>query len=132
MVRTAFHAVAAASLLLLCSPFLCAQDAPPHQPRPKLSADEMESILAIGFHAYWTLEPGWNTIWKCATTCAPESDITPVLEQPRGELSLAPVTVAPQHVVSLNLRSLAKVNPKASATWLLRVGCISLRRALCR
>jgi len=115
MVRTAFHAVAAASLLLLCSPFLCAQDAPPHQPRPKLVGPTKWNPSSQSVStAYWTLEPGLNTDLEMRNNLrSRELTITPVLRAATGEeLSLAPVTVAPQHVVSLNLRSLAKVNPK--------------------
>ena len=42
-----------------------------------------------------------------------ELTITPVLRTAAGqELSLAPVTVAPQHVVSLDLRNLAQSDPR--------------------
>jgi len=51
MVRTAFHAVAAASLLLLCSPFLWRSGRAAAPAEAKIGRpDEMESILAIGFH----------------------------------------------------------------------------------
>lgn len=44
---------------------------------------------------------------------AHELTITPVLRSATGqELLLAPVTIAPQHIVSLELRSVAQANPK--------------------
>jgi hypothetical protein len=116
MVRTAFHAAAAASLLLLCSSFLCAQSGPPqHPPRPKLVGPAKwdpspQSVSA----AYWTLEPGWNTDLEMRNNLrSRELTITPVLRSATGqELSLDPVTVGAQHVVALDLRKLAQVNPK--------------------
>ncbi len=116
MVRKAFRAITAAPLLLLCSSFLCAQSAPPeHPPRPTLvgPAKWNPSPQSVST-AYWTLEPGWNTDLEMRNNLrSRELTITPVLRTATGEeLSLAPVTVAPQHVLSLNLRSLAKANPK--------------------
>jgi hypothetical protein len=116
MVRTASHAIAAVSFLLLCSSPLCAQNGPPqHPPRPKLAGPAKwepspQSVSA----AYWTLEPGWNTDLEMRNNLrSRELTITPVLRAATGqELSLAPVTVAAQHVVALDLRKLAQVNPK--------------------
>ena len=115
MARTAFQAVAA-SLLLLCSSLVCAQSEPPqHPPRPKVvgpakwtPAPQEVSV------AYWTLEPGWNTNLEMRNNLrSRELTITPVLRAATGqELSLAPVTVAAQHVVALDLRKLAQVDPK--------------------
>ncbi|MGB2602152.1 MAG: hypothetical protein WBC78_01065, partial [Candidatus Sulfotelmatobacter sp.] len=64
--------------------------------------------------AYWTLEPGWNTNLEMRNNLrSRELTITPVLRAATGqELSLAPVTVAAQHVVALDLRKLAQVDPK--------------------
>jgi hypothetical protein len=115
MVRKGLLALSIASLLLLCSSLLCAQSAPPaHPPRPKLvgPAKWNPSPQSVST-AYWTLEPGWNTDLEMRNNLRTrELTITPVLRTAAGEeLSLAPVTVAPQHVVSLNLRNLAKANP---------------------
>jgi hypothetical protein len=106
MVRRASRA-AAASFLLLFSPLLCAQSSPPkHPPRPKVvgpakwepSSQELSA-------AYWTLEPGWNTDVEMRNNLiSRELTITPVLRSALGqETSLAPVTVAAQHIVSLDL-----------------------------
>jgi hypothetical protein len=115
MVRRASRA-AAASFLLLFSPLLCAQSSPPkHPPRPKVvgpakwepSSQELSA-------AYWTLEPGWNTDVEMRNNLiSRELTITPVLRSALGqETSLAPVTVAAQHIVSLDLRSLAQSQPQ--------------------
>jgi len=119
MVRTAFHAVAAASL---CSSarLSCALRTRRRTSRgqnlvgPTKWNPSSQSVST----AYWTLEPGWNTDLEMRNNLrSRELTITPVLRAATGEeLSLAPVTVAPQHVVSLNLRSLAKVNPKVLST----------------
>ncbi len=116
MVRTALHATAAACLLFFCWSFLSAQNAPPqHPPRPKLLGpakwDPSPQEVSA---AYWTLEPGWNTDLEMRNNLhSRELTITPVLRNAAGqELSLAPVTVAAQHVVSIDLRNLAQTDPK--------------------
>lgn len=119
MVRTASRATDAACLLLLlllCSSFLCAQSAPPqHPPRPKqLGPAEWKPSPQSVPTAYWTLEPGWNTDLEMRNNLrSRELRITPVLRAATGqELSLAPVRIAPQHVVSLDLLNLAQSDPK--------------------
>jgi hypothetical protein len=116
MVRSALRLIAAAAILFLGAPLVHAQNGPPaHLSRPKLvgpakgepSAQEVSA-------AYWTLEPGWNTDLEMRNNLrSQELTITPVLRAATGqELSLAPVTVAPEQVVSLNLRNLTQTNPK--------------------
>jgi hypothetical protein len=119
MPRTAFPATTAASLLFLfflSSSLLCAQSGPPqHPPRPILLGPAKWNPSPQEVSAsYWTLEPGWNTELEMRNNLRYwELTITPVLRSAAGqELPLAPVTVAPQHVVSLDLRSLAQSNPK--------------------
>jgi hypothetical protein len=64
--------------------------------------------------AYWTLEPGWNTDVEMRNNLTSrELTVTPVLRASSGqEISLAPVTVAAKHVISLDLRSLAQSQPQ--------------------
>jgi hypothetical protein len=63
--------------------------------------------------AYWTLEPSWNTELEMRNNLRyRELTVTPVLRSADGqEASLSPVTISPQHVVSLDLRSLAQNDP---------------------
>jgi hypothetical protein len=63
---------------------------------------------------YFSLESGWNTDLEMRNNLRRrELTITPVLRAASGqELSLTPVTIAPQHVVSLDLRTLAQADPK--------------------
>jgi len=112
MVRFSSRFVLAVALLFPLPIQVCAQSVPPrHPPRPKLlgPADWKPSPQSVSA-AYWTLEPGWNTDLEMRNNLrSRELTITPVLRIASGqELSLAPVTVAPQHVVSLNLRNLAQ------------------------
>jgi len=112
MSRPAFRAVVVAATLLLCSDFDHAQNGPPaHPPRPKLvgpaqwkpSAQEVSA-------AYWSLEPGWSTTLEMRNNLVShELTVTPVLRAGTGqETSLGAVTIAPQHVVSLDLRTVAQ------------------------
>src|SRR5271155_305319 len=109
MPRSVFHAAVTASfllLLLLCSLSICAQSGPPqHPPRPILLGPAKWNPSPQEVSApYWTLESGWNTELEMRNNLRYwELTITPVLRSATGqELSLAPVTVAPQHVVSLD------------------------------
>src|ERR1700720_3462742 len=116
MFHTAFRVLMIAASLLLCSPLVRAQDGPPaHPPRPKIlgPAKWNPSPQEISA-AYWTLESGWNTDLEMRNNLrSRELTITPVLRTAAGhELSLAPVTVAQQHVVSLDLRNLAQSDPR--------------------
>jgi hypothetical protein len=114
MVRTPFHA--AASFLFLFSSVLCAQSGPPQHPaRQKMVGPvKWEPSPQEVSAAYWTLEPGWNTDVEMRNNLKfRELTITPVLRAASGqEVSLAPVTVAAQHVISLDLRSLAQSQPQ--------------------
>lgn len=117
MFRSAVRAVAAASLwLFLFSPSIYAQSTPPrHPPRPKsLGPAKWNPSPQEVSTAYWTLETGWNTELEMRNNLlSRELTVTPVLRTADGqEASLAPVTIAPQHVVSLDLRSLAQNDPK--------------------
>lgn len=110
MVRTAFQAVAA-FLLVLCSSLLNAQSGPPqHPPRPKYvgPAKWNPSAQEVSV-AYWTLEPGWSTVLEMRNNVTHHDlTVTPVLRASTGqETPLAPVTITPQHVVSLDLRTAA-------------------------
>ena len=116
MVRFSSLFVLAVALLFPLPSQVCAQSAPPpHPPRPKLlgPADWKPSPQSVSA-AYWTLESGWNTDLEMRNNLrSRELTVTPVLRTAAGqELSLAPVTVAAQHVVSLNLRNLAATDPR--------------------
>ncbi len=115
MFRTTFTLLFAASLLITCSSRVCAQNAPPqHPPRPKLLGPaKWNPTPQEASTAYWTLEPGWNTELEMRNNLTfRELTVTPVLRTAAGqETSLAPVTIAPQHIVSLDLRSLAQSDP---------------------
>jgi hypothetical protein len=59
------------------------------------------------FAPYWTLEPGWSTELELRNN-VPWHDlrITPVLRNTDGtEISLAPVTLKPEEIVSVNLQN---------------------------
>jgi hypothetical protein len=116
MVRTGFHPAAAASLLFLFSSLLCAQSGPPpHPPRPKLVGPAKWEPSSQEISAsYWTLEAGWNTDVEMRNNLTSrELTVTPVLRSASGqEVALAPVTVAAQHVVSLDLRNVSQTQPQ--------------------
>jgi hypothetical protein len=115
MVRLALH-FAAVSILFLLPSLLCAQTGPPQHPQrikvvgPAKWEPSPQEVSA----AYWTLEPGWNTDVEMRNNLAfRELTVTPVLRAASGqEVSLAPVTVAAQHVISLDLRNLAQSQPQ--------------------
>lgn len=116
MFCSASRVVVVGASLLLCCPLVHAQNGPPaHPPRPKLlgPAKWNPSPHEVSA-AYWTLESGWNTNLEMRNNLrSHELTITPVLRAAGGqELALAPVTVAPQHVVSLDLRNLAQSDPR--------------------
>lgn len=133
MTRFSSRFVLAVALLFPLPIQVCAQSAPPaHPPRPKLlgPADWKPSAQSVSA-AYWTLEPGWNTDLEMRNNLhSRELTITPVLRTAVGqELSLAPVTVAAQHVVSLNLRNLAATDPRILKLFrLVRFGGLPLQR----
>jgi hypothetical protein len=88
-----------------------AQNGPPaHQPRPKfVGPAKWETSAHEASVAYWTLEPGWNTTLEMRNNVI-HHDLTvrPVLRENNGqETALTPVTIPPQHVVSLDLRKAA-------------------------
>jgi hypothetical protein len=60
------------------------------------------------------LEAGWNTDVEMRNNLTSrELTVTPVLRSASGqEVALAPVTVAAQHVISLDLRNLAQSQPQ--------------------
>ncbi len=115
MVRRSSSA-AAASFLFLFSALLCAQTGPPPHPQrikvvgPAKWDPSPQEVSA----AYWTLEPGWNTDVEMRNNLTfRELTVTPVLRAASGqEVALTPVTIAPQHVISLDLRNLAQSQPQ--------------------
>jgi hypothetical protein len=116
MVRSAFHAAAAAFLLFLFPNLLCAQSEPPqHPPRPKYvgPAKWNPSAQEVSV-AYWTLEPGWSTVLEMRNNVTHHDlTVTPVLRASTGEETpLTPVIITPQHVVSLDLRNAAAASSK--------------------
>lgn len=58
------------------------------------------------FLSYWTVEPGWSTELEVRNNVAwRDLVVTPVLRTAAGsEIALAPVTVPPEHVASIDLR----------------------------
>jgi len=105
-----------AASFLLCSSLIRAQNGPPvHPPRPKvLGPAKWDPSPQEVSAAYWTLEPGWNTNVEMRNNLGfRELTVTPVLRAASGkEVSLTPVTVAAQHVISLDLRNLAQSQPQ--------------------
>jgi len=101
-----------AAILPLAWAYAEGQAGPPaHPPRPKMVGPakwnpSQQEVSA----AYWTLEPGWNTDLEMRNNLGfHELTVTPVLRVSTGqEIPLAPVTVAAQHIVSLDLRSLVQ------------------------
>jgi hypothetical protein len=104
-----------AGLFLFSASALRAQDGPPaHPPKPKLLGPaKWEPVAREVSSAYWTLEPGWSTTLEMRNNLTShELTITPVLRRSTGEeIALSPVTVAPQHIVDVDLRSPGEVNP---------------------
>lgn len=115
MFRATFPVITPASILLLCSSFICAQSTPPtHPPRPKLVGPAKWTPSPQEVSAtYWTLEPGWDTELELRNNLTShELIVTPVLRTAGGlETLLATVTIPPQHIVSLDLRNAAEVSP---------------------
>jgi len=114
MLHMAYRFVAAA-LLLFCSLDAYSQTQPPrHLPSPKVlgPANWNPSPKEVTA-AYWTLEPGWSTELEMRNNLLHrELTITPVLRMGAGkEIALPPVTVAPQHIVSIDLRSSGQLDP---------------------
>jgi hypothetical protein len=114
MVRFAFRTAIAATFFVLACCLALAQGGPPaHPPRPKMlgPAKWQPSAREISA-AYWTLDPGWSTTLEMRNNVIyHDLIVTPVLRSETGqETPLAPVTIAPQHVVSLNLRDAAATN----------------------
>jgi len=107
---------AAVSILLLASSFLAAQDSP-LQRAPKITASHNDWTPAPQelFAPYWSLEPGWSTDLELRNN-VPWHDLrmTPVLRAADGtEVSLAPVDLKPEEIVSVNLRdAVASAKPE--------------------
>lgn len=112
MFRPACYSLSAiASFVLTCSFALYAQNAPPkHPPRPNMvgPAKWVPSAQQVSV-AYWTLEPGWSTTIEMRNNVTHHDlTVTPVLRSETGqETSLAPVTITPQHIVSVDLGNAA-------------------------
>jgi len=72
------------------------------------------------FLSYWTAEPGWSSELQLRNN-APAQDlqITPVLRLPDGaETMLAPVTVKPQEVQSIDLETaITNSAPQLIGSW---------------
>ncbi len=103
------NALQALFWLFVSSVLVYAQSGPPlHPPRPKVvgPAKWMPSAQEVSA-AYWTLEPGWSTTLEMRNNVTyHDLIVTPVLRSNTGqEMPLAPLTIPPQHVVSLNLRN---------------------------
>jgi len=113
MFYSAVRALVVAASLLLCSLSVLAQNKPPvHPPRPKLVGPAKWNPSAQEISApYWVLEPGWSTVLEMRNNLVQHGlTVTPVLRTGGGqEVSLPPVTLAPQHVVSLDLRTVEQV-----------------------
>ena len=107
-------ALSAAFLSSLCWSILFAQNAPPrHPPAPKvLGPAEWKPAGQQLTAAYWTLEPGWGTDPEMRNNVTHhELTVTPVLRMYTGqEITLKPVTIAPQHTVSIDLREASQVD----------------------
>jgi hypothetical protein len=130
MVRTAARSIGFTSVLILCSFTLRAQSGPPqHPPRPiVVGPAKWEPLPQEISAAYWTLEPGWNTTLEIRNNVRyRELVITPVLRTSAGqEIALAPVTVAPQNVVALDLRELV-LGDKNSGNYVGNFGSVVFR-----
>src|SRR5579885_1890439 len=104
----------AASFLL--SPIInFAQSGPPHRVAtpPVLGPAKWKPAHQEVSTAYWTLEPGWNTLIEMRNNLVyHDLTVTPVLRLATGqEKSLAPVTIPPQHIINVELRSPGEVDP---------------------
>ncbi len=119
MFSSSFRTVSAASFLLLCPSFLCAQSAPPqHPPRPKtLGPAKWTPTRQEVAVAFWTLEAGWSTTLEMRNNVTHhELIVTPVLRASTGEETpLVPVTIASQHVVALDLRTAVSANSQMAS-----------------
>lgn len=83
-------------------------------PKPRRQADWKPSQQQI-FVSYWTLEPEWNTQLEVRNNLGwHDLDVRPVLRTAAGaEFELAQVTVAPDQVVTIDLRqAVAGVAPE--------------------
>jgi len=109
MFSSSYRAISATSFILLCSSLLGAQSAPPlHPPNPKvLGPAKWNPSPQEVSAAYWTLEPGWSTTLEMRNNVIHHDlTVTPVIRASTGqETPLAPVTIAPQHVIALDLRT---------------------------
>ena len=110
MFRMTLSAFAAGCFLLLGSSVLAQTGPPRHPPQPKIlgPAKWVPSTQEV-FAAYWTLEPGWSTQLEMRNNVrSHELTVTPILRASTGEeTALAAVTIAPHHVVSVDLRTAA-------------------------
>jgi hypothetical protein len=114
MSSPAFRAGVVGATFLLCSSFVPAQSAPPaHPPRPKVVGPAKWKPMPQEVTApYWTLEPGWSTQLELRNNLVGhELTVTPVLRVNTGqEIPMSPMTIAPQHVVSVDLRTAGQVD----------------------
>lgn len=115
MSRASLQALAS-TLLLVYSVGVSAQTGPPrHQVAPRVvGAAKWNPSSQEIYTAYWTLEPGWNTELEMRNNLhSYPLIVTPILRKASGaEISLSPVTIAPQHIVSLDLRSAEYAKPE--------------------
>ena len=128
MFRKTLFALVAACLVLGISLSTVAQDAPPLRvpAPPVIGPAEWKPAHQEISTAYWTLQPGWNTQIEMRNNLVyHDLTVTPVLRLATGqEKPLAPVTIAPQHVIAVDLRSSGQVDPGI----LDRIGWGSFRR----
>jgi hypothetical protein len=123
------RALCIASILFLSS-FDLGQSTPPqHPPRPTVVGPAKRNPLPQEISAaYWTLEPGWDTTLEMRNNLRyREIVVTPILRTAAGqEIPLAPVTVASENVVSLDLRDLA-LSDKNSEGYVGYFGSVAFR-----
>jgi hypothetical protein len=79
----------------------------PPQARQHLTPPPPDPVDQEQFIAYWTTETGWTSELQLRNNAvAQDLTVTPVLRLPDGaETSLAPVTIKPQEVKSIDLAS---------------------------
>jgi hypothetical protein len=108
-------AVGGVFLFVICALTFAQASSPAHPPRPKVvgPAKWVPSAQQVSV-PYWTLEPGWSTTIEMRNNVAyHDLTVTAVLRSETGqETALAPVTIAPQHIVSLDLGSTAALTGK--------------------
>jgi len=102
--RTLFICSAMVSVVPLAAQLARAQSSPPIRkapppPPPPPATDQQQ------FVSYWTAETGWNSELQLRNNAVGQDvTVTPVLRLPNGtETTLAPVTIKPQEVKSIDL-----------------------------